>query len=248
MLTRQFLLEDFLLTVNFGKPLSFWEFASGYFEPCNPGRPALRKWWHTTLERFRVFFCFWEEDLSFSVPVRHSKSNLLNTTTLSTLSVTTKRNWPFPSSKNSHFRNETKCKTFLVKMKFTCMRIKNHFHINGFTLTLALKQRLEATWKWPTEDKNLKIVKITLGACFQTETAVFIIYKDGQYLRLLFNWHSNLHEGTFPPVCSSKFWCPFMSLQNKNTNTITHNVVNHTQIRKYAVKKALKLNYFQPWV
>ena len=65
-------------------------FARGFsFESCNPGRPALRKWWHTILERFRVFFCFGEEDLSFSVPVRHSKSNLLNTTTLSTLSVMT---------------------------------------------------------------------------------------------------------------------------------------------------------------
>ena len=136
------------------------------FEPCNPGRPTLRQWWHTILERFRVFFCFWEVGLSFSVPVRHSKSNLLSTTTLSTLSVTTKRNWSFPSSKNSHFRNEAKFKTFLVKIKFICMRIKNHFHINGFTLSLTLKQRLESTWKWSIEDKNLKIVKITLGACF----------------------------------------------------------------------------------
>ena len=119
-------------------------FATGFsFEPCNPGSSALRKWWHTILERFRVFFCFWEVDLWFSVPVRHSKSNLLSTTTLSTLSVTAKRNWPFPSSKNSHFRNEAKFKTFLVKMKFICMRIKNYFHINGFTLSLALKYRLE---------------------------------------------------------------------------------------------------------
>ena len=143
MLTRQFLLEDFLLTGNFGKPLGFCEFASAYFEPCNPGRPALRKWWHAILERVRVFFCFWEVDLSFSVPVRHSKSNLLNTTTLSTLSVTAKRNRPFPSFKTSHFRNEAKFKTFLVKMKFICMRIKNYFHINGFTPSLALKYRLE---------------------------------------------------------------------------------------------------------
>ena len=29
-----------------------------------------------------------------------------------------------------------------------CMRINNHFHINGFALSLALKQRLEATQKW----------------------------------------------------------------------------------------------------
>ena len=29
------------------------------------------------------------------------------------------------------------------------MRIRNHFHINGVTLSLALKQRLEATQEWP---------------------------------------------------------------------------------------------------
>ena len=101
-------------------------FARGFsFEPCNPGSSALRDF-------------AW-----FSVPVRHSKANLLSTTTLSTLSVSAKRNWPFPSSKNSHFRNEAKFKTFLVKMKFICTRIKNYFHINGFTLSLALKQRFE---------------------------------------------------------------------------------------------------------
>ena len=56
-------------------------------------------------------------------------------------------NRPFPSSENSHFQNEAKCKTFVVKMSFICMR-KNHFHINGFTLSLALKERREATRKW----------------------------------------------------------------------------------------------------
>ena len=32
---------------------------------------------------------------------------------------------------------------FLVKMSFICMRIKNHFPINGFALSLGFKQRLE---------------------------------------------------------------------------------------------------------
>ena len=31
------------------------------------------------------------------------------------------------------------------------MRIKrNNFHINSFARSLALKQRLGGTWKWPT--------------------------------------------------------------------------------------------------
>ena len=41
-----------------------------------------------------------------------------------------KRNWPFPSSKNSHFRNKAKFKTFLVKMKFIRRGIKNRFQLS----------------------------------------------------------------------------------------------------------------------
>ena len=50
-------------------------------------------------------------------------------------------NEPFPSSKRSHFHNEAKCKTFLVKKSFICIRIKTHFHISGFPVSLTLKQR-----------------------------------------------------------------------------------------------------------
>ena len=48
-----------------------------------------------------------------------------------------------PSSKNSYFQNEVKCKTFAVKMIFIWTSIKNHFQINGFALSLALKQKIE---------------------------------------------------------------------------------------------------------
>ena len=58
-------------------------------------------------------------------------------------------NRPFPSSKKSHSQNEAKCETFVVKMSFICIIIKNHFHINGFALSLALKVRFFGTWKWP---------------------------------------------------------------------------------------------------
>ena len=56
---------------------------------------------------------------------------------------------PLPSSKNPHFQNEARCTTFLVKMSFICMRMKNDFHIKGWTPTLVLKQRPGGTWKWP---------------------------------------------------------------------------------------------------
>ena len=59
---------------------------------------------------------------------------------------------------HSHFQNEAKCKTFLVKMSFIRMRIncmKMFTYINGFTLSLALKQRLAVTQKWPIKDEHL---------------------------------------------------------------------------------------------
>ena len=57
--------------------------------------------------------------------------------------------WPFPSSKNSHFQNEASAKPFLWKwLSFICMILKNHSHINGFALSLSLKQRLGQE-KWP---------------------------------------------------------------------------------------------------
>lgn len=46
--------------------------------------------------------------------------------------------FPFPSHKNSHFQNDTECKTFLVKFIFICLRTKNHFHINNVALVASL--------------------------------------------------------------------------------------------------------------
>ena len=42
---------------------------------------------------------------------------------------------------------KTYLKTLLVKINFICMRIQNHFYINGFELSLALEERLGATRK-----------------------------------------------------------------------------------------------------
>ena len=56
-------------------------------------------------------------------------------------------NRPLPRYKNSHSVHEAKCKTFPVKKSFICMEIKNHFHINNFALSLALKKNLGTTRK-----------------------------------------------------------------------------------------------------
>ena len=58
-------------------------------------------------------------------------------------------NRPLPSSKNPHFQNEVTCTTFLVKMSIICVKMKNDFHIKGWTPTLVLKQRPGETRKWP---------------------------------------------------------------------------------------------------
>ena len=60
-----------------------------------------------------------------------------------------RNNRPFPSSTKSHSQNEAKCETFVVKMSLICIIIKDHFHINGFALSLALKVRFFGTRKWP---------------------------------------------------------------------------------------------------
>ena len=57
--------------------------------------------------------------------------------------------WASSEFKNHHFQIEAKCTTFLVKMSFICMRMKNHFHIKGWALNLVLKQRPGGTRKWP---------------------------------------------------------------------------------------------------
>ena len=57
-------------------------------------------------------------------------------------------NRPLPSSKNPHFQNEARCTTFLVKMSFICMRMKNH-RIKGWAPIHILKQRPGGTRKWP---------------------------------------------------------------------------------------------------
>ena len=56
--------------------------------------------------------------------------------------------WAISKFQNILLSNyEAKCKTVLVKMSFISVKVKNFFHISGFPVSLALKQRLEATLK-----------------------------------------------------------------------------------------------------
>ena len=54
----------------------------------------------------------------------------------------------FLSTKNCAFETDPSAKPF-VKISFICMRMKSHFVITAFAISLALKQRLETTRKLP---------------------------------------------------------------------------------------------------
>ena len=67
---------------------------------------------------------------------------------------------------------QAKCETFAVKMSFICIIIENHFHINGFALSLVLKVRFFGTRKWPI---NRTVVCLEL-------INPFISFKTGGFL------------------------------------------------------------------
>ena len=96
-------------------------------------------------------------------------------------------NKPFPSSKKSHFQHKASCKT-----SFICMRIKkSHFHINGYALNFALKQRLGLTQKrrivWPIKtivensvhqselEANLSCTGAQRGKAHATKSRLFLV-------------------------------------------------------------------------
>ena len=136
MLTRQFLLEDFLLTGNFRKPLSLRVLilspvilggllcASGDTRFLNASEfsSVFGKW------ICHFLFLFATRSLIYWAPRLSQLFQL-------------KRNWPFPSSKNSHFRNEAKFKTSLVKMKFICIWEGKNIFISMALLLASLWNR-----------------------------------------------------------------------------------------------------------
>ena len=60
----------------------------------------------------------------------------------------------FASCLKPKFQSEAKCETFHMKMSFHSLENKTHFHIKGFALGLAMKQRQMATRKWPIQSKR----------------------------------------------------------------------------------------------
>ena len=80
----------------------------------------------------------------------------------------------FQAPKNLSFKTRLQwCKTFLLKMNFTCMRINNHFDINRFSLCLTLEQRLKATRKWPIGYLSLSIDALQFATILASHAGVF---------------------------------------------------------------------------
>ena len=126
------------------------------------------------------------------------------------------RNGPFPRSKNSHFQNQTKCKTLLWKWVFFSMSIKKHFQINGFALSLALKQRLEATRKRP-------IIRTTAGTKLTRNPWIVTQESSGKSLR------------TGTRYCMQPFQCATNNIKlirfiNRMTERVTFRTCKHVQI------------------
>ena len=60
-------------------------------------------------------------------------------------------NRPFPSYKYSHFQNKAYCGTFLVKMSFICIRMKNKRECSSFsldkkTIVISMASHLASLW------------------------------------------------------------------------------------------------------
>ena len=86
-------------------------------------------------------------------------------------------------------------KTFLVRESFICVRVKTHFHINGFALSLALKQRLGA--------KSVKYDKISCIWSTFTTTSAFNPWHQC-LLSNAFSYHISIVVQIFPSDCSPR--------------------------------------------
>ena len=65
------------------------------------------------------------------------------------------------------------------------MRIENDFHINGCALSLALKQRLGPTRKWPKTDFTaLNYILINYLLCYHRQNTKYVEKKSGNFLLL----------------------------------------------------------------
>ena len=101
-------------------------------------------------------------------------------------------------------------------MSFISMSIKNHFQINGFVLSLALKQTLEATSKRP-------IIRTTAGTKLTRNPWIVTQESSGKSLR------------TGTRYCMQPFQCATNNIKlirfiNRMTERVTFRTCKHVEI------------------
>ena len=101
-------------------------------------------------------------------------------------------------------------------MSFICMRIKNHFLINGVEVSLALKQRFEATRKWPFSLLKTKLVP----SC--TKRTYPAVYFFRQFIGTLAG--GSVGKQSSLRICQDKlrlFFCRKINSRNVRTNKLS---------------------------
>ena len=145
------------------------------------GKLKQRPFWATQVNRKWIFQivsmrvkAYYEEKASLPVDLRRSKTPSL---------LTNYR--PLPGSKNPHFQNEVKCTTFLVKISFICMRMKNLLHIKGWALNLVLIQRRGETRNWPIGQFLFPVSNNSpRSLCGSFLGPVLLVSKSGEFIKV----------------------------------------------------------------
>ena len=122
--------------------------------------------------------------------------------------------WAISKFQNILLSNyEAKWKTVLVKMSFISVKVKNFFHISGFPVSLALKQRLEATLKlfthaspsfenFPFFTKIIDVVGVLLTFSLTAfHWFNFIEFSNILQILMFLQLHANLHLFHILEIC-----------------------------------------------
>ena len=117
-----------------------------FLNTCCYGNPFIRRSGNTSPSHFN-FGClqFLKQKLKEQLQRTRQAERNKESRTLGLKAIA---EWPFSSSKKSHFQSEAKCEAIDMKMSFNYDANKTHFHNKGFAPSLVLKVRFFGTRKW----------------------------------------------------------------------------------------------------
>ena len=111
-----------------------------FLNTCCYGNPFIRRSGNTSPSHFN-FGClqFLKQKLKEQLQRTRQAERNKESRTLGLKAIA---EWPFSSSKKSHFQSEAKCEAIETKMSFNYDANKTHFHNKGLALSLVLKVRI----------------------------------------------------------------------------------------------------------